>query len=87
MAERFTVVLPQVHIKVIPKLGTVMLNSKIAFQTRPGKLLWFRRMEMSYGTRDTTIECSAQPVFYGAGIENADGQHFVKIFEDGTVRL
>jgi hypothetical protein len=85
VVEHLDVYLPGLVVRASPADGTVTMGEVSAISTQPGKLLWFRRMEMQIGTHDTNADGKAQAQFYGLGIENDSGRHYVRILADGKV--
>lgn len=66
-----------------PSKGEITQNLLPVMTVSPGKLVWFRRvqMELSTDSRGARKRC----VFYGLGIENASGKFGCRLYEDGRV--
>lgn len=82
-ADTFSVRLNGTQLVCRPKGGAISQNLQPVVNVSPGKLIWFRRvqMELSTDSRRTQKRC----VFYGIGIENASGRFGCRLYVDGRV--
>jgi hypothetical protein len=76
----FSVTINQTRITALPKEGRIVLNPAVPLVCKPGKLVWFRRMQMIVGEKSTQRVCAC----YGLGIENGE-RHGFRLLHNGEV--
>jgi len=88
-ADLFSVRLNGTQLVCRPKTGEILKNLQPVLSVSPGKLIWFRRMQikMEAGSmgESTNRQMPSHCVFYGLGIENASGRFGCRLYEDGRV--
>jgi hypothetical protein len=77
--DSFSVVQGGNQLVVLPKEGRILNNLTTALQVAPGKLIWFRRMQIIIGG-----SVSRACALYGIGIENISRNGF-RLFTDGRI--
>lgn len=78
--DLFSVTLNGTQLIVLPKEGKIMQNLQTLWEGAKGKLIWFRRMQMEFGSGPVKRDCSC----YGIGIENGE-RHGFRLYADGRV--
>ncbi len=81
--DLFSVRLNGTQLACRPKQGGISCNLVKVMDISPGKLIWFRRIQIELSTDGRPRE--KRCVFYGLGIENASGQFGCRLYEDGRV--
>ncbi len=80
--ESFSVVVNRTQLIALPKQGKIVRNLAAPILCEPGKLIWFRRMQMIFDGRAPTTSCAC----YGIGIQIDDKRIGYRIFPDGRVK-
>lgn len=82
--DRFRVTLNGINLECFPKGGIVARNLEPVLNVSPGKLIWFRRIQMGLSTNGR-MSMTKRCVFYGIGIENDSGRFGIRLYENGRV--
>ena len=86
LIDQFSILVGDWKAIVLPKLGEIALDSRLvkSIAKQEMRLLWFRRMEAEIGTHDKN-SAAAECLWYGFGIEWADGRCGYRLYQDGRV--
>jgi len=83
-ADMFSVRLKGTQLVCRPKTGEIRHNFQPILSVSPGKLIWFRRVQMELSTNGVGTP-NKRCVFYGLGIKNQSGRFGCRLYEDGRV--
>lgn len=78
--DLFSVKINGTQIIALPKQGKIVRNLITEHEVSPGKLIWFRTIQLIISPDSINRNCAC----YGIGIENGE-RHGLRLFSDGRV--